>query len=142
MSDRYGDIISLEPGIVDGEEELVKELTSKGYRLHLCSNGFHEVQYRKLKSSGLEKYFSTVILSEDAGVNKPRKEFFDYAFEKTCAKPSSTIMIGGNYRTDIAGAINAGIDSILFNRWHDDVKSYPKQPTYVVNQLKEINEIL
>lgn len=142
LSDRYGDIISLEPGIVDGAEELVSYLTKKGYRIHLCSNGFHEVQYRKLKSSGLEKYFSTVILSEDAGANKPRKEFFDYAFEKTGAKPSTTVMIGDNYRTDIAGAMNAGTDSILFNRWHDNVKSYPKQPTYVVNKLEDIKGIL
>lgn len=142
MSDRYGDIISQEPGIVDGAYELLAYLTGKGYRLHLCSNGFHEVQYRKLRSSGLEKYFSTVVLSEDAGINKPHKGFFDYAFQKTGAKPETTIMIGDNYRTDILGAMSSGIDTVLFNRWNDDVTSFEKQPTFVVSKLLDIKKIL
>lgn len=142
MSDRYGDVISQEPGIVDGADALLEYLTGRGYRLHLCSNGFHEVQYRKLRSSGLEKFFSTVVLSEDAGINKPHKEFFDYAFSKTGAKPETTIMIGDNYHTDIAGAMNANIDTILFNRWKDDVASFKEQPTYIVDELIDIKKIL
>lgn len=142
MSNRYGDIISQEPGIVNGADELLEFLISKGYKLHLCSNGFHEVQYRKLRSSGLEKFFTSVILSEDAGINKPHKEFFDYAFNKTEARPETTIMIGDNYRTDIVGAMNANIDTILFNRWKDEVASFEKQPTFVVDKLIDIKEIL
>lgn len=142
MSNRYGDIISQEPRIVNGADELLACLKDKGYKLHLCSNGFHEVQYRKLRSSGLEMFFSTVILSEDTGINKPHKGFFDYAFHKTGAKPETTIMIGDNYRTDIVGAMNVNIDTILFNRWKDDVASFVKQPTFVVDKLIDIKEIL
>lgn len=142
MSNRYGDIISLEPGIVDGADELLRYLTEKGYRLHLCSNGFHEVQYRKLRSSGLEKFFTSVILSEDAGINKPHKGFFDYAFRKTEARLETTIMVGDNYNTDIVGAMKAGLDTILFNRWNVDATSFEKQPTYVVDKLLDIKNIL
>lgn len=142
MSNHYGDIISLEPGIVNGADELLRYLKEKGYKLHLCSNGFHEVQYRKLRSSGLEKFFSTVILSEDAGINKPHKGFFDYAFQMTGAKPENTIMIGDNYRTDIVGAMDFGIDTILFNRWNVDEKSLDFKPTYIVDWLQDIEGIL
>ncbi len=142
MSDRYGDIISLELGIVDGAKELVEYLTGKSYRLHLCSNGFHEVQYRKLLSSGLKDFFKTVVLSEDAGANKPRKEFFDYAFRMTGAKTETTIMVGDNYRTDIEGAMNAGLDTILFNRWQIELGEGQRQPSYIVNHLREIKGIL
>ena len=117
-------------------------LKDKGYQLHICSNGFHEVQYRKLKSAGLEDYFSTVILSEDAGANKPRKEFFDYAFAETGAQRETTIMIGDHYDTDIAGAINAGLDTIFFNRWNVDPKTLDRQPNYIVDKLIEIEKIL
>ena len=141
-SDRYGDIISREPGIVPGAKELLDYLKGKGYQLHICSNGFHEVQYRKLRSAGLEDYFSTVILSEDAGANKPRKEFFDYAFSKTGARRETTIMIGDHYDTDIAGAINAGLDTIFFNRWNVDPKTLDQQPNYIVDKLVEIEKIL
>ena len=90
----------------------------------------------------MEGYFSTVILSEDAGANKPRKEFFDYAFAKTGAKRETTIMIGDHYDTDIAGAINAGMDTIYFNRWEVDPQILERQSNYIVDKLVEIEKIL
>ena len=141
-SNRYGDLISREPGTVPGAKQLLEYLRQKGYRLHICSNGFHEVQSRKLKSAGLDGYFATIILSEDAGVNKPHKEFFDYAFAKTGAERATTIMIGDHYDTDIAGAINAGLDTIFFNRWNVDPSTLERQPDYIVNSLSEIEKIL
>lgn len=141
-SNRYGDLISREPGTVPGAKQLLEYLRQKGYRLHICSNGFHEVQSRKLKSAGLDGYFATIILSEDAGVNKPHKEFFDYALAKTGAQRATTIMIGDHYDTDIAGAINAGLDTIFFNRWNVDPSTLERQPDYIVNSLSEIEKIL
>lgn len=141
-SNRYGDLISREPGTVPGAKQLLEYLRQKGYRLHICSNGFHEVQSRKLRSAGLDGYFATIILSEDAGVNKPHKEFFDYAFAKTGAERATTIMIGDHYDTDIAGAINAGLDTIFFNRWNVDPSTLERQPDYIVNSLSEIQKIL
>ena len=90
----------------------------------------------------MEDYFSTVILSEDAGANKPCKEFFDYAFAQTGAQRETTIMIGDHYDTDIAGAINAGLDTIFFNRWNVDPKTLDRQPNYIVDKLVEIEKIL
>lgn len=141
-SNRYGDLISREPGTVPGAKQLLEYLRQKGYRLHICSNGFHEVQSRKLRSAGLDGYFATIILSEDAGVNKPHKEFFDYALAKTGAQRATTIMIGDHYDTDIAGAINAGLDTIFFNRWNVDPSTLERQPDYIVNSLSEIEKIL
>lgn len=141
-SNRYGDLISREPGTVPGAKQLLEYLRQKGYRLHICSNGFHEVHSRKLRSAGLDGYFATIILSEDAGVNKPHKEFFDYAFAKTGAERATTIMIGDHYDTDIAGAINAGLDTIFFNRWNVDPSTLERQSDYIVNSLSEIQKIL
>lgn len=141
-SDRYGDLISREPGTVPGAKVLLDYFKGRGYRLHICSNGFHEVQSRKLRSAGLQAYFSTIILSEDAGANKPRKEFFDYALAQTGARRETTIMIGDHYDTDIAGALNAGLDTIFFNRWNVDPKTLGRQPNYIVDKLIEIETIL
>ena len=108
--------------------------------MHMCSNGFHEVQYKKLHSCGLFDYFTTIILSEDAGANKPSQQFFDYAFKQSGAKPESTLMIGDNFNTDILGAQQAELDTIYFNRFPD----YPApQPiTHEVHHLKDIMSIL
>ena len=115
-------------------------LKGKGYRIHMCSNGFHEVQYKKLRACGLEKYFDNIILSEDAKVNKPAKEFFEYAFKMTGAKPETTLMIGDNFQTDIMGAMRAGIDAVFFNRYPE--YTTPEEGQRVVTSLEELRIIV
>ncbi len=139
MSDTFLDFCSNKPGVVEDAHELMDYLRERGYRMHMCSNGFHEVQYKKLEACGLRSYFDTIILSEDAGANKPSRAFFDYAFKTAGAHPDTTLMIGDNMQTDIIGAHNAGIDTILFNRWNNEPSSIP---TYTVDTLLEIKTIL
>ena len=142
MSDRFLDFCASKPGVVEGAHELMDYLKGRGYRMHMTSNGFHEVQYKKLAACGLHDYFDTIILSEDAGVNKPSPAYFDYALKKSGATCQSTLMIGDNLQTDILGALNAGIDALLFNRWSVDVKEASQTPTFVVSNLREIMNIL
>lgn len=142
MSDRFLDFCSSKPGVVAGAHELMDYLRQQGYRMHMCSNGFHEVQYKKLAACGLKDYFDTIILSEDAGFNKPSPQYFDYAFRQSGANKETTLMIGDNLQTDILGALNSGIDALLFNRWEVDVDEAPQSPTYVVASLQEIMKIL
>ena len=139
MSDVFLNFCSNKPGVVEGAHELMDYLKSKGYRMHMTSNGFHEVQYKKLAACGLKDYFDTIILSEDAGVNKPSPQYFDYAIRVSGAERQTTLMIGDNLQTDITGAHNAGIDTILFNRWQVEPSPIP---THTVSTLKEIMEIL
>lgn len=142
MSDRFLDFCSNKPGVIDGAHELMADLKQKGYRMHMTSNGFHEVQYKKLAACGLKDYFDTIILSEDAGYNKPSKAYFDYALKVSGANIETTLMIGDNLNTDIRGALNAGIDALLFNRWQVEIGDEGQAPTFVVNRLSEISDIL
>ena len=142
MSDVFLDFCSCKPGVVEGAHELMDYLKGKGYRMHMTSNGFHEVQYKKLAACGLTNYFDTIILSEDAGVNKPSPLYFDYAFKVSGADKATTLMIGDNMQTDIQGALNAGIDALLFNRWSVNVDEAAKRPTFVVDSLLQIKELL
>ena len=142
MSDRFLEFCSSKPGVVEGAHELMDYLKAKGYRMHMTSNGFHEVQYKKLAACGLRDYFDTIILSEDAGVNKPSPLYFDYALKVSGARREATLMIGDNLQTDVLGALNAGIDAMLFNRWQVDASDIPKTPTFVVGALHDITKIL
>ena len=142
MSDRFLDFCSSKPGVIDGAHEQMDYLRKKGYRMHMTSNGFHEVQYKKLAACGLRDYFDTIILSEDAGVNKPSPLFFDFALEMTGAEREATLMIGDNLNTDVLGALNAGIDAMLVNRWNIEKTDIPQTVTFVVNSLRDIMKIL
>lgn len=140
VSDVFLEYCSNKSGLVANAMDLIKYLKSKGYRMHICSNGFHEVQYKKLHACGLFEYFDTIILSEDAGYNKPDVRFFEYALKKSGAEKSKTLMIGDNLSTDIKGAINAGIKTMYFNRkgTSDEMQNID----YEIHNLKEIMNIL
>ena len=142
ISDRFLDFCATKPGVIDGAHDLMDYLRQKGYRMHMCSNGFHEVQYKKLDACGLHKYFDTIILSEDAGVNKPSKTYFDYALKMSGASRETTLMIGDNLQSDILGALNADLDAMLFNRWQVPSEEFPQNLTFAVENLCDIMEIL
>ena len=140
VSDQFLALCAVKSGLVDGAQELMDYLRMKGYRMHLCSNGFHEVQYRKLRASDTLRYFDTIILSEDAGANKPQQAFFDYAMKTAHADMETTIMIGDNYETDIRGAKQAGLHTIFFNNnhaWQVDATDADYE-VYALDAIKEL----
>jgi putative hydrolase of the HAD superfamily len=105
---------TMQTNLVDGAIEILDYLKGKGYILSIISNGFVEVQYTKLRRSGLLPYFSNVFLSEEIGCQKPNIRFFQAVLEKLQAKPAECLVIGDNLQTDIQGAQNANINSIFF----------------------------
>lgn len=141
VSDRFLDLCACKPGVVEGAHELMRYLKGKGYRMHLCSNGFGSVQYRKLAASDMTGYFDTVILSEDAGANKPARQFFDYAMQQSGATLDTTLMIGDNFQTDILGAKAYGLDTLFFNRYPEAFTA-TEPITYEVRSLAEVMDIL
>lgn len=140
VSDKFLELCSCKPGVVGGAHRMMDYLKSHDYRLHLCSNGFHEVQYKKLEASRLKPYFDTIILSEDAGANKPQQAYFDYAFKVSGARADKTLMIGDNIETDIIGAKKAGLDTLYFNRWHEELT--PEQLPFVDYEVDTLSDIM
>lgn len=136
VSDTFLDLCSCKSALVEGAHELLEYLQPR-YHLHMCSNGFHEVQYKKLQASGTAHYFTTIILSENAGANKPSPAFFEYALYTTHAKADSTLMLGDNLNADILGAINYGIPAIYFNRWQFE-HPLPIEVKTTITSLTEI----
>lgn len=94
---------------------VLQALQERGYRLYILSNGFRELQHRKMKNSGLEGFFRKTVLSDDIALLKPDPRFFHYALSVTQSSPRESLMIGDNLCTDILGAFHAGIDQLYFN---------------------------
>ena len=131
---------TLKTRLIPGSIETLDYLKSAGYRLFILSNGFREVQSKKLFNAGLSPYIERMILSEDAGINKPHKQIFDFALINTNSRRSQSLMIGDSWDADIAGAFNAGMDQLWFNP--EGLPSKGFEPTFTVKQLTEIKDIL
>ena len=108
------------------------------YKMHIITNGFNEVQFKKIENSGLNHYFDKIITSEEAGVKKPNPIIFEYALQQTNAISSESIMIGDNWEADIMGAKNVGLDVIFCNFNKEPVSESIKS----VNLLSEIKKYL
>jgi putative hydrolase of the HAD superfamily len=118
--------------------EILEYLKSKNYSMHLITNGFESVQFKKIKNSNIAQYFTEVITSEASNSLKPHKEIFDYALKVSNAKLETSIMIGDNESADIQGAINIGMDSIFVNH----LQVVPTVPaTHTITHLKELENI-
>jgi len=139
LSDDFLERTTYKTKLIDGSLELLEYL-KPNYNMHILSNGFREVQYKKIENSGLKPYFDKIILSDDAGINKPHIDFFNYALEKTNATRSETIMIGDSWDADILGAYNSNIHQLWFNP--EELKPSGFEPTYSVKSLWEIKGIL
>ena len=125
--------------LVPGAIELLEYLRPS-YRMYILSNGFREVQFKKLSNSGLAPYFEKMILSEDACIQKPHKGIFDFALKNTNSRRSESLMIGDSWEADIIGAYNSKIDQLWLNPEGLPTKGFT--PTYTVGNLEEIKRIL
>lgn len=122
----------------------VLEYLRPRYRMYILSNGFTELQSRKMHSAGIEGYFDGVILSEDIGVNKPNPEIFYHALQVAGVDASEALMIGDNLEVDIAGASRVGIDQVYYDiaASGGNAVSLQPSPTYVVTSLLDLKGIL
>ena len=100
--------------LIEGSLELLDYLNAK-YELHIITNGFEEVQHKKLLNSQINSYFNQIITSEAAGFKKPKTEIFDYALKKAGAQRAESVMIGDDLNTDIQGAVDFKMKAIYFN---------------------------
>lgn len=125
--------------LIPGAIELLEYLRPS-YRLFILSNGFREVQFKKLTHSGLAPYIDRMILSEDAGIQKPHKAIFDFALINTNSRRRESLMIGDSWEADIVGAHHSRIDQIWLNPHQLPAEGFT--PTHTVRSLSEIQDIL
>jgi putative hydrolase of the HAD superfamily len=93
----------------------VLDYLKKKYTLHIITNGFAEVQDKKIANSGFKPYFATVTNSEMAGVKKPNPAIYKHAMMLAKAGRNNSVMIGDCIDADVYGALDFGIDAIYFN---------------------------
>ena len=120
----------------------VLEYLRPRYKMYILSNGFSELQARKMRSGGIDHYFDGVVLSEDIGVNKPHPAIFEHALRVAGVTADRALMIGDNYEVDAKGAHGAGMDQVLYNAAGITLIPEQWQPTYLIHSLLELKEIL
>lgn len=105
------------------------------YTLHLISNGFEESTTMKINITDLGKYFTSIVISEVVGFNKPDKAIFEYALGAANAEIQESLMIGDSIEADIRGALEYGIQAVFFN---PTGKHKPEDVPFQISKLDDL----
>lgn len=97
--------------LLEGCIEVLDYLKPK-YNLHIITNGFEEVQYNKLKKSGILSYFDVIVTSDSIGVKKPNAKIFNHALELCSAIAEESVMVGDSLEADVIGALQMNMKAI------------------------------
>lgn len=126
---------------LDGAMEVLEALYGK-VKMGIITNGFTELQQKRLENTNTIKYFEIIVVSEQIGAAKPDKQVFDYAFalmdefDKT-----KVLMVGDTLASDVKGGYNAGIDTCWFNHLNV-LNDTDIHPTYEIKQISELLKII
>jgi putative hydrolase of the HAD superfamily len=135
----YVDTLELRPYA----KNLLSNIT-ENCKLGLISNfTYTPVIYASLRKLGINHFFNTVTVSEDAVWRKPHKRIFQTALRKLQVKAKETVYIGDSPLEDIEGAKTAGMKTIFvlsqFNKL-EDLRGIKQQPDIIAENLQEVAE--
>lgn len=125
---------------VENSKEILMSYKGKCV-LVAVTNGTKTAQAKKLRTSGLDKIFDAVFISEDVGAEKPDIRYFEYVIDSLkIADKKEALIIGDSLTSDILGGITAGIDTCWYNPKHS-VNADKLDITYEIDTLRDVEKI-
>ena len=124
-----------------GAREAVESLSRK-YKLYIASNGTSHVQAGRLESANISHFFQDIFISQDIGVNKPDRAYFERCFARIPGFDRKKAMIvGDSLSSDILGGKQAGMLTCWVNAGG---KSCPEnlRPDYEIRALSQLEALL
>ena len=122
--------------LYDDVRETLSRLKEK-YRLAVLSNGNSSSQRRKMNSIKIDDLLDYSLISGEFHVNKPDPQIYRYVCDQLGVRPQECIYIGDNYRIDVEGLKNAGMEAIYIDRFNK-----PHPGTTTIHEIKDLLEIL
>ena len=119
-------------------EAVLRRLRETGVGMYVISNwdlGLFEV----LEDLDWMRYFDGVVVSAVSGVEKPDPRLFEEALEASGVGRDRVVHVGNDPVTDISGAAEAGIDTVLVDRKGNI--SAP-EATFVIPDLNELPDLV
>ncbi|RXK17515.1 HAD family hydrolase [Macrococcus sp. DPC7161] len=97
--------------------ETLDEISSKGIKLGIITNGRTDFQKNNIKALGIEKYFRSILVSEEIGIKKPDANIFYTALNQLNVSPSNSLFVGDHLHNDVIGSMKVGMKGILFDQY-------------------------
>ncbi|MFZ6765408.1 MULTISPECIES: HAD family hydrolase [Acetobacterales] len=101
-----------------GAEDLLIELRAAGLPLALVTDLTAQIQFRKLVYFGIDRYFDTVVTSEEAGVDKSGLKPFEIAAAKLELERGDRVWFIGDAECDVVASKQV-LNAATLQKLHD-----------------------
>jgi putative hydrolase of the HAD superfamily len=117
----------------------VLRILSLEKKIGLITNFDHSPHVRKvLASSSLNNYFELILISDEAGYEKPDRKIFQRAIEHFGIKPEEAIYVGDNIVDDVLGSHQAGLNPVFINRNSKSHEHENQNSQAIISQLPDL----
>ena len=109
VNDSYLNHLAKQAFLLDGALHFIKKL-HEYCRIYMATNGLTIPQTGRFNRAAFKPYVDGIYISEQIGVSKPDKAYFDYIFrDLNITDKSRVIMVGDSLTSDMLGGRNAGL---------------------------------
>ncbi len=128
--------------LLDGIEDILKELKIAGYKLVVVTKGDLLDQERKLRKSGLETYFHHIEIVSDKQVENYRKLLAHLEIN-----PNHFLMVGNSLKSDILPVLELGAYGVhipFHTTWiHEEITMKDKPDRYwELDRVSDLRRII
>jgi HAD superfamily hydrolase (TIGR01509 family) len=123
--------------LLDGVEDLIKDLYQNGIQLILASSASKVTIDRVFKRFHLHQYFSDIVSGEDFPKSKPHPAIFEHAASLSMAPKDECIVIEDS-SNGIEASVVAGIFCIGYNSEHSKLQDLSKADL-IINHFNELS---
>jgi FMN phosphatase YigB (HAD superfamily) len=121
---------------------LLRRLAER-YRLAVVSNfDYTPTALDILERAGVANLFGAIVVSDEVGWRKPRRDIFDVALARLGVRADESLFVGDRADMDVLGAQQVGMDAAWINRDGEPLPPDVAPPTYEIRDLGELAGIL
>jgi len=112
---------------------VLKEIERSGYPLGVVSDAQKVFCLEEAEILGLNRFFDCIVLSTQFGFRKPDPRLFTIACALVDIPPVDAVYIGNDPETDVKGAKQIGMQTILLDRKSEQRNPKPRPDFYAKN---------
>lgn len=131
--------------VLEGVKEVLQTLKSRGYRLATVGNVIFWPGYLNrviLDRVSLSDYFDVQIYADEVGCLKPNPKIFRVALDSLGSSPDSSTHVGDSVGEDLAGAVAAGMASVLVDWGRRSRVVDSRLRVAVVGHVREVPSVI
>jgi len=126
-------------GLREGVVDTLMALRDHGCHLGIVSNIDDDQLTHMVELSRVDRYFDSILSSEQAQSCKPDLKIFTEALQRAGCAPEEALFVGDSLQQDIPGANRMGLQSVLiWDRIDSDPSLAAARPRHIIRRIPDL----